>query len=291
MGVPDPPGEARSHVLVVLDSCRYDTFMRAAPNRILALGEPERRYSYATWTAPAHYNMLLGLLPHRNAPGRFAADTYREDLRQQGQRLGMPELDFSQMLPGLFLPAFLRDTLGFHTQAIVSMPVINPATPINRGFDQYHLMDCHHDFSGVLDRLRFYTGRPSFTLLNLGETHYPYTWQGAEDHKPLPVLSGLHGVVKNLERRLQHGEAVHASEAPAFFSTEQMEALHQRQVEAVGAVDAIFEQLYDLVPPGTTITVTSDHGELFGEAGFFGHGPISHDKVLEVPFVEGRIRD
>jgi hypothetical protein len=152
-------------------------------------------------------------------------------------------------------------------------------------------MDIHHDFSGILDKLRFYSGRPSFTLLNLGETHYPYTWQGAEDHSPLPVLSGLHGVVKNLEKRLQHGEAVHASEAPAFFSTEQMEALHRRQVEAVGAVDALFEELYDLVPPGTTITVTADHGELFGEGGFFGHGPISHDKVLEVPFVEGRIRD
>jgi len=33
--------------------------------------------------------------------------------------------------------------------------------------------------------------------------------------------------------------------------------------------------------------VTSDHGELFGEDRFFGHGPVCHEKVLEVPFVEG----
>jgi hypothetical protein len=33
--------------------------------------------------------------------------------------------------------------------------------------------------------------------------------------------------------------------------------------------------------------VTSDHGELFGEDGWFGHGPIVHDKVLEVFLVEG----
>jgi arylsulfatase A-like enzyme len=45
-----------------------------------------------------------------------------------------------------------------------------------------------------------------------------------------------------------------------------------------------------MVPPGTTITITSDHGELFGEAGYFGHGPINHEKVTEVPFIEGRIR-
>jgi glucan phosphoethanolaminetransferase (alkaline phosphatase superfamily) len=35
--------------------------------------------------------------------------------------------------------------------------------------------------------------------------------------------------------------------------------------------------------------VTSDHGELFGEDGYFGHGPINHEKVLEVPFVEGMV--
>ena len=33
--------------------------------------------------------------------------------------------------------------------------------------------------------------------------------------------------------------------------------------------------------------VTADHGELFGEEGFFGHGPVQHPKVTEVPFVEG----
>ena len=28
-------------------------------------------------------------------------------------------------------------------------------------------------------------------------------------------------------------------------------------------------------------------GELFGEGGYFGHGPIMHEKCFEVPFVEG----
>jgi len=30
--------------------------------------------------------------------------------------------------------------------------------------------------------------------------------------------------------------------------------------------------------------------ELFGESGFFGHGPIMHKKVFEVPFLEGKVR-
>ncbi len=44
------------------------------------------------------------------------------------------------------------------------------------------------------------------------------------------------------------------------------------------------------LPENTWLIVTSDHGELFGEDGFFGHGPIAHEKVLEVPFVEGLVR-
>ena len=69
-----------------------------------------------------------------------------------------------------------------------------------------------------------------------------------------------------------------------------MEQLRQRQIDAVSYLDGVVEKLFDLVPKDTYITITADHGELFGEGGFFGHGPINHDKVFEVPFVEGKIR-
>jgi len=36
--------------------------------------------------------------------------------------------------------------------------------------------------------------------------------------------------------------------------------------------------------------LSSDHGELFGEEGYFSHGPIMHEKVFEVPFLEGKLR-
>jgi len=54
-------------------------------------------------------------------------------------------------------------------------------------------------------------------------------------------------------------------------------------------LDGVVERLFNLVPANTWIVVTSDHGELFGEDGYFGHGPIAHEKVLEVPFVEGLV--
>ena len=76
--------------------------------------------------------------------------------------------------------------------------------------------------------------------------------------------------------------------SPAQFS--KMDALKQRQVRAAKYCDDLLTKLYDMVPPRTWIIVTADHGELFGEGGYFGHGPIAHDKVHEVPFAEGVIR-
>jgi hypothetical protein len=75
-----------------------------------------------------------------------------------------------------------------------------------------------------------------------------------------------------------------------FFEQEQLDALRQRQIRAVQYLDSeVFPRLFELLPKDTWLVVTSDHGELFGEDGFFGHGPIQHPKVLEVPFVEGPV--
>ena len=69
-----------------------------------------------------------------------------------------------------------------------------------------------------------------------------------------------------------------------------MKEMRDRQIAAVRYLDGVIEELVDIVPGNTFITVTGDHGELFGEDGYFGHGPIMHPKVLEVPFVEAQIR-
>ena len=74
-----------------------------------------------------------------------------------------------------------------------------------------------------------------------------------------------------------------------FFDQTRLRELHARQVEAVRYLDGVFARLFDLLPDDTWVIVTSDHGELFGEERYFGHGPIMHEKVLEVPFVEGPV--
>ena len=52
MIAPSPPKGARNCVVLILDSCRWDAMMEADPTFIKRLGNIEKRYSYATWTAP-----------------------------------------------------------------------------------------------------------------------------------------------------------------------------------------------------------------------------------------------
>jgi hypothetical protein len=276
---PVPPDGARNLVVVVLDSLRYDSWAQARMPALAHLGAVERRWSYASWTAPSHYNLLVGLLPHTSPPHVYASEYYKNDFLRYSDRLGVPDVHFGRMLPALYLPLFLRDTLGYRTCALVSMPVLNPATPLNCGFDSYELMPAHNDLGQIVERLRFGGDRPVFYLLNTGETHYPYAVPG-DDLGEWPRISGVHGVLKRLAD----------DDDAAAFSADRLARLRARQIRAASHVNGAIERLFDALPRNTWVIVTSDHGELFGEAGYFGHGPIAHDKVFEVPYVEGLLR-
>ncbi len=280
-------GSRNNYVIVVFDSCRYDSFVRARPRVIKKLGRVERRWSYASWTAPSHYNLLMGLMPHVSPKHVFASEYYKRDFLRFNERLGCSDFAFKSLLPQLYLPPFLRDTLGYRTQAMVSLPVLNPRTPVNVGFDSFTLMDRHNDMRAMVEAMRFPEDRPSFYLLNVGETHYPYALPD-EPPDQWPRISGVHGVFKHLDDQVVGGKLVLRKEK--FFDQKKLDELRARQVAAVKYLDRVVEELFDLVPKNTYITITSDHGELFGEEGYFGHGPVQHDKVFEVPFVEGKLR-
>lgn len=274
----------RNLVFVVLDSLRHDSWIEAEPNALASLGQVERRWSYASWTAPSHYNLLMGLLPHSSPPEVYASEYYKQDFLRYSERLGVAGVEFAKVLPSMFLPTYLKHGLGYRTHAMVSMPVLNPHTLLNRDFDSYELMPRHNDMAAMLERLSFDPDQPSFYLLNVGETHYPYALPD-EDPSRWPRISGVHGVFKRLG-------AEDEGDPPApreFFEQRTLDELRSRQVSAVEYLDGVFARLFDLLPSDTWVIVTSDHGELFGEDRYFGHGPIAHEKVFEVPFVEGLV--
>lgn len=279
--LPDPLAGARSLMLIVLDSLRYDTWIAANPKHLGRLGEVEKRYSYATWTPPSHYNLLTGLLPHSRPDGVPAAQYYKQQYIKLGERLQIDAKQIQHRLPpSLFLPTFFR-SLGYHTRALVSMAVLNPHTPINRDFESYERMKQHNDMAAIISKIEFDPARPTFYLLNIGETHYPYAVPG-DDASRWPHLSGVHGAVRGLTA------AEGASDAGTLSEAEVKEA-RERQINALQYVDGLFADLYARIPEDTYVIVTADHGELFGEDGQFGHGPVVHEKVFEVPLAEGLV--
>jgi hypothetical protein len=251
------------------------------------LGRVEKRWSYASWTAPSHFNLLMGLMPHVSPKHVFASEYYKKDFLQFNERLGCSDFEFKSLVPRLYLPPFLKDTLGYATHARVSLPVLNPKTPINVGFDSFKLMESHNDMRAMVREMHFSEERPSFWMLNVGETHYPYALPD-EPRDTWPVLHGVHGVFKHLDDHIVGGKL--PARKQRFFNQPKLDELRARQVLAVKYLDRVVEEMFDLVPENTYITITADHGELFGEEGYFGHGPILHEKVLEVPFVEGKLR-
>jgi hypothetical protein len=263
--------------------------LAAQTRNLRRLGEPERRWSYASWTAPSHYNLLMGLLPHSSPEHVYASEYYKRDFVRYNERLGCDGIEFKKLIPSLYLPTFLKQKMGYRTHAMVSLPVLNPATVLNRDFDSFTLMPKHNDMAAMLDRMKFDADRPSFYLLNVGETHYPFALPD-EDPKEWPRISGVHGVFKHLDEQVVGGKLVEDDDEPKFFDQDKLDLLRKRQVNTVTYLDGLFERLFDLVPKNTYITVTADHGELFGENGYFGHGPINHEKVYEVPFLEGKIK-
>ncbi len=272
----------RNLVLITYDSCRFDSVTAATAPNLHKLGQLQKRYAYASWTAPSHYTFLMGLVPHLSPSHVYASEVYKEDFAKWGMRLDIDDLEFASFLPHLSLPRILK-SYGYRTVGRVSMPVLNPHTAINVGFDDYKLMPNHNDFAGMVADAEFSRTQPSFYFFNLGETHYPYML----DDPALPHISGLHGVAKSLARGEDAGGRFEEMQIEEFFNPDFMKSLHNQQIACVEYLDGLLGHLIDKAPRDTWFMVMGDHGEAFGEDGYFGHGPVMHEKVFEVPFIEG----
>jgi hypothetical protein len=270
-------------VCIVMDSCRFDSFLAAHTPNIDRLGEIERRYSYASWTAPSHNTFAMGLFPHGSPNKILASDVYKDEYSDWEKRTGLQGLDFKTFLPHLSLPKVLNG-LGYTTFGRVSMPVLNPSTTFARDFDDYKLMSNHNMFAEMVEEIRLPDDEDetNYYFLNLGETHYPYMLKD----ETLPIISGVHGVIKKMDLANNAGPI----DWESFITPDKMNMLRDAQIKSVEYVDRLVGALMDKAAKGRThFIITADHGDLFGEDDFFGHGPIFHEKVFEVPFVEGKL--
>jgi arylsulfatase A-like enzyme len=119
------------------------------------------------------------------------------------------------------------------------------------------------------DQLRAHPEQPFFAFINFGETHFPYS------------LDGQTGLEDEAEARsLRRRATIDKEQEPVFD-----EAMWRLQVAATEFLDQRMGELLAFFAEtrrSVTVVMCADHGECFGEEGFYGHG-FYHPKVFEVP--------
>jgi hypothetical protein len=253
-----------SVLLVTLDSCRYDTFAGADLKHMTSVGELHRALAPGTFTYSSHAAMFVGFTPD-------VPDLLEPYLNPKFARIFMLGGGGSKAKHKPFV--FLKGhdivegfaQLGYETIGTGAMTWFNPGTGASRtlirSFDQFHYphsstaLDRQLSFlESALDRAR----RPVFAFLNVGETHVPYWHSGADwDREWNPCVT--------------FGDSNDAAEC------------QRRQKACVEFVDERIGGLLERFAGATTI-ICADHGDAWGEDGFWGHG-FQHPKVVEVPLV------
>jgi hypothetical protein len=255
-----------SFLFLTFDSCRYDV-MRDAKTPVLDryASEVLPAQSPANFTYAAHHAFFAGMLPHvaeaRPFYNRFVKQLW--GLAKVGEGELVAERGLKVVRSGGNVVSGLRDA-GYQTIGAGAMNWFQQ-TALTCWFERFCFTDTNADAQIDFVLSEVDASRPFFAFINFGETHDPFQYRGKVGKSPHPVQSRL------MEwPPVESGPVGRDSEA------------YWHQVEAVEFLDSRLPRLFDALPGHTVAVVCGDHGEAFGEDGFWGHA-VNHPKVLEVP--------
>ncbi len=247
---PPPDGPPGPHVvLITVDTVRADALL------LDQLPEPGRwtRYTQAVapapWTPPSMQSLFLGV----------PVDAHGAGVTGAGGLTGRPGAARS------FVEDLARQ--GFDTEAFVTNPHLRREAGFARGFARWH-HDRHarlpvalwHHAEGILRRL----GGTRDTLTATRDARVTAAARAA-------LLSGDGRARFTWVHLLGPHEYVRRGGDP--------QAAYADLVSAAGAAVGALAR----ADPSATLVVTSDHGELLGEGGRWGHGQDLAPELLRVP--------
>lgn len=274
-------------VLVVLDTVAASaTSLQGGPAsqtpNLAALAQRGMSFRNATspapWTVPAHAAMFTGLLPSE-------VNCHHEH----------PHLDASAQTTAEQMAAS-----GYRTAAFVANPWVGDFNGLTQGFSHqehhwqrakaaasYPLLRLLHSspskggastVRAALQWLSTEGTQPAFVFINLLEAHSPF--------HHVPDAAELDSVdQQDIGQRMHHVQMYGPQSLPDFPRQGEVEQAEQLYAHAVHTVDDILGTLVDALPEDTILIVTSDHGEAFGEHGFYGHMIGLYQQTLHVPLV------
>ncbi len=305
----DAVAPARDHlpnvILVVMDTTRADHlsvygYARNTTPHLQAFSEEAMRYAHAIapapWTLPSHASMFTGLLPtehgasyhprdasgHTTRPLPEAATTLAETLELHGYDTGGVVGNW------VMLNRQYGMSQGFHyydDRRRASLKTVEPDTlapsqwlcglyqhVAGRADTARSAEEVNESVFAWLDRPR---NKPFFLFVNYLDPHHPY-----ESHAEF--AERLHTTSSGPR---------HAREAiiPNRVPADQWDAV-ARYDEEIAYLDACLGRLFaklkaDGLYDSSLIVVTADHGEAFGEHGYFYHSNSLYEEEIWVPLL------
>jgi membrane-anchored protein YejM (alkaline phosphatase superfamily) len=264
------PDSRPNLVMLTYDSCRYDSMAKASTPVLDQYGVVHRAYSPATYTYPAHQSFFCGLLPGVLEPVPYYNRYVKQliALKDAGDSIVEQEsgantftvAGVENIISGLARAGYYTvGSAGANWFAKKSLQVgfkdfyfTNHAPAL----DQIELV-----LNAIKDKARL---KSFFAFINFMETHTPYMHY----HEPEYHMTA--------RKKISWPPCYNPQEA------EYGQKLHQAQIKAVEYLDTCLPRLLNGLPKNTIVILLGDHGEAFGEDGYWGHG-VYHEKVIEVP--------
>jgi arylsulfatase len=186
---------------------------------------------------------------------------------------------------------------GYATLGLSANGYHSPQFGSDQGYEQFLMMwrvcngspectsDPHQAVRAVLDTLEggFADDRPLFLLLHVVPPHSPYDPPPVFDVFTDPDYEGpASGDVDYLHR------VIDGRETPSDRDVEHLVALYDGNIRRLDdAVERLLQGLSEVRDRQreTAVVFIADHGEAFGDHGWFGHSGTVYDEMVRVPFI------
>ena len=296
-------------LLIILDTVRswstslsgYDRKTTPWLERLGASGVVfERAYAPAPWTTPTHASLFTGQwpqdladqwLPLRPLSGRHR--TLASVMSEHGFLTAgfVGNSDYAGSVAGLDHGFQHFEDFGvswgeFALSSALGRYIVN-SPRVRRMTGRYDVpgrktaRDINRD---LLDWLERRPGRPFFAFVNYYDAHEPYL-------PPKPFASRFdRGGVQDKSMIVPFRARQARREDKRSMSEPEITGELDAYEGAIASVDAELDSLFGALErrrllDHTLVVVTSDHGEQFGENGFFDHGNTLYLATLHVPLV------
>lgn len=257
--------------LVVIDCLGADRLSPELTPNTWELVRRSYRFPYAraqsSWTRSAVGSLLTGTWPVQHGLYRLQPPDRVRD--------GVPRL-----------AASFREA-GWATAAFVDQAQLDPAFGLAEGFQRFNFRD--GDAPHIHDRFfrwhTFYRHVPRFVYVHYLDIHKPFDprppWR-PEEPEGVTVRIGPGSDWGRWMEKVNRGERRLTDADWAW-----LQALHEAELRQLDAeLGTLWRRLEaDGTLDHAWVVVTADHGEAFGEHGWFTHGGPPYEELLRVPMV------